>query len=68
MPFLFRKAIRVGPKWAHVQFNISKSGISRTYRLFGFLSHNSRSGKARVDLPGPVSWTSRGSTKKAKRI
>jgi hypothetical protein len=58
MPILFRKSWRLGPRFAHVRFNASKTGVSRTYKV-GPWSWNSRSRRQRVDLPGPFSWQGR---------
>ena len=55
MSLLFRKSIGFGP----VRLNLSKSGVSWTFRL-GPWSWNSRTRRPRVDLPGPFSWRGKG--------
>ena len=56
MPILFRKIVRLGP----IRLNFSKNGFSSWSVKIGKWSWNSRTRKHRVDLPGPVSWTSNG--------
>lgn len=55
MGLIFRKVIRVGP----LRLNLSRSRPSWTIKL-GKWSWNTRSRAHRVDLPGPLSWTSKG--------
>lgn len=51
---LLRKQIRIGP----YRLNLSKTGISHTLKM-GPASVNSRQRRMRVDLPGPLAWTSK---------
>jgi hypothetical protein len=59
MGLLFRKAYKVGP----LRFNFTKNGLSSWTFKVGKWSWNSRTRAHRVDLPGPLSWTSKRSTK-----
>lgn len=56
MPILFRKRLRFGP----FVVNAGKSGVTSWGLKVGRWSWNSHTGRHRVDLPGPFSWTSRG--------
>lgn len=56
MPILFRKRLRFGP----FVVNAGKSGFTSWGLQVGRWSWNSRAGRHRVDLPGALSWTSRG--------
>lgn len=55
MPLIFRKSIRLGP----LRFNFGKAGFTSWGVKVGPWSWNSRTRSHRVDLPGPLSWSSR---------
>ena len=55
MPIIFRKRFRFGP----IIVNAGRNGFTSWGLKVGRWSWNSRTGKHRVDLPGPFSWTSR---------
>ncbi len=54
MPLLFRKIVRLGP----IRLNFGKNGFSSWTFKIGKWSWNSRTRRHRLDLPGPLSWTS----------
>jgi hypothetical protein len=58
MGLIFRKSKRFGLPWLNARLNVSRTGVSWTFQL-GPYSWNTRSRRHRVDLPGPLSWTSR---------
>lgn len=59
MPLMFRKIVRLGP----LHLNFGRRGMSSWSIKIGKWSWNSRARRHRVDLPGPVSWTSDGPDK-----
>lgn len=54
MPIVFRKRLRFGP----FVWNFSRNGFTSWGVKIGPWSWNSRTRAQRVDLPGPISWTS----------
>ncbi len=54
MPILFRKLMKFGP----LVINAGKSGFTSWGLQVGPWSWNSRTRAHRVDLPGPLSWSS----------
>jgi hypothetical protein len=56
---MFRKIVRLGP----LHLNFGRRGMSSWSIKIGKWSWNSRARRHRVDLPGPVSWTSDGPDK-----
>lgn len=56
MPLMFRKIYKFGP----IHFNFGSHGFSSWSIKIGKWSWNSRTRAQRVDLPGPLSWRSRG--------
>ncbi len=61
MPLTFRKTIRLGP----VRFNFGRGGFTSWGVKLGPWSWNSRTRAHRVDLPGPMSWTSKRPARRA---
>lgn len=57
MGFGFRKSWRFGTRNVHARLNASKTGSSWSFKI-GPWSWNTRSRRHRVDLPGPLHWTS----------
>lgn len=49
-----RKTVNLGP----LAFHLSRSGISVSVRV-GWWSWNTRARRHRINLPGPLWWTSR---------
>ena len=62
MGLLFRKVYRIGP----LHLNFTKNGLSSWSIKLGKWSWNSRTRAHRVDLPGPMSWTSKRSSRSEK--
>lgn len=63
MPINFRKSHRFGP----LRFNFTRNGFTSWGIKLGRWSWNSRNRSQRVDLPGPLFWTSRrGRTRQAR--
>jgi hypothetical protein len=54
MPILLRKQFRLGP----YRMNLSKTGVSHSVKV-GPWSWNTRARRHRIDLPGPLAWTSK---------
>lgn len=44
------------PRIGFLRFNFGRRGLSSISSVFGPWTHNFRSGKNTVDLPGPFSW------------
>ena len=58
MSIIFRKRLRFGP----FVVNAGKRGFTSWGLKVGPWSWNSRTRAQRIDLPGPFSWTSKGSS------
>lgn len=54
MGLILRKSVKLGP----LRLNLSRRGASLSAQA-GPVSANSRSRRLRVNLPGPLAWTSR---------
>lgn len=57
MPLKFRKTVRLGP----LRLHFTKNGFSSWSIKIWRWSWNSRQRAHNIDLPGPTSWTSKGS-------
>jgi hypothetical protein len=55
MRLLFRKTQRFGTAHAHVRANLSRAGLSWSFKL-GPWSWNTRQRRHRIDGPGPTYW------------
>jgi hypothetical protein len=53
MRLAFRMSRRLGSPHAHVRANLSRAGVSWTFKL-GPFSWNTRSRRTRIDGPGPT--------------
>ena len=56
MPIRMRKAMNMGP----IKLNFTQDGFSSWSFKLGRWSWNSRTRAHRVDMPGPLHWTSKG--------
>jgi hypothetical protein len=56
MPLNYRKVYRFGP----LHINVGRKGVSSWSIKIWRWSWNSRTHKQNVDLPGPLSWRSKG--------
>lgn len=55
MPLIFRRTIRFGP----LRWHFGRTGFTSWGIKIGPWSWNSRARAHRVDLPGPMAWTSK---------